>query len=370
MKLMTPDSARSLTRRVPLFATAASLLMAPCLFAQTAATPAQAATAPAGKSAPDASKLPSIHDGKLNIQFEGGLLSSLGDLLRTAFPNDNVVMSESAKRIELPGFELRNVSVREVGHTIEFLSEGQVRVEVEETEAGTIWRIGRNEPAAAAATVKMRSVPAPHLFADEKVIETIQLEAKEMEMLRLKLTGIIGGAHGVPRGASAKPLSSQKIFVIIGDEEGVAGLESLIAAAEQRAAEATAAKVAALAANEMKMRAVLAPHVFSDETRWKKLTEEMTETTLVWEDMSEHMRRETGVETLSFPFARVKANEKQKVFVLFGSEAGIAGMGSLINAAEQLAAEEDAQVLAAKNAERAAALKADEERANADKRAH
>jgi hypothetical protein len=327
-----------LARGTAILATAAALLFAPCLHAQT--------PDPATKDQVSGKDLPLNHPLKeklYTLKFEGGSTSKLRESLRTEFPSDNVVLSGSVERLGLPGFELRNVRLAEIGRTIEFLGEGQLRVEVTENAgSGTLWLIGPRNPAEAAASVKMRSVAAPNLFANEKALAEIRLAAEDLERRRLDMTDVPGSARNVIRGAGAQPLESQGIFAITGDEEGVAGLESLIKAAEQRLAESANAKAAELAANGPKMRAVLAPHVFAVEGRSKRLMDEIQETRVKWAQVNRELQSEVGTAAVGLPWVDIDPRKEQKVFVLIGAEAAIAGMESIIKAAEQLAAEEDA----------------------------
>lgn len=335
-------------RRFTVLATAASLLLGSSLHAQTPDPVKQGEAAP--RIQPPADNLPLNHPlrAKLHtMKFAGGSMSDLRDSLGAMFPDDNVVLSDSVSRMELPEFEIRNVLPEEIGRTIEFLSEGQVRVEVDPTVLeGRFWRIGRVNTAEAAATVKMRSVAAPSLFADEKALAGILEASRMMEMQRIKMTGIIGGPAAGFDGATAQPLKDQNLFIIIGDEEGVAGLENLIKAAEQQLAEASAAKAASIAANAPEMRAVLAPHVFAEEGRWRRLMEEMKAMHDNWMALNEDLQLRAGSPALGFTGLDFTAHEEQKVFVLMGAEAAIAGMESLIKAAEQLAMEGDAKLKA------------------------
>jgi hypothetical protein len=264
------------------------------------------------------------------------------------------------------------VRITEIGRTIEFLAEGQLRVEVTENAgSGNLWLIGPRNPTEAAASVKMRSVAAPNLFANEKALADVQMAAEDMEKRRLDMTDVPGSARNVIRGAGARPLQSQGLFAIIGDEEGVAGLESLIKAAEQRLAESANAKAASLAANGPKMRAVLAPHVFAEEGRLKRLMDEMQEMRVKWAEVNRDLQSEVGNGGFGLPWVDIDARNEQKVFVLIGAEAAIAGMESLIYAAEQLATEEDAlmhaKMEAARAKEKETDLKADKEAAKEEK---
>ena len=276
------------------------------------------------------------------IRFDGGKISALRWTLRKAFPKDNVVVNDPLEGTVLPSFELRNVRVAEIGRTLEFLSEGLLRVEVVENgNSGNIWRIGRKNPSEALASVKMRAVATPNLFANLAALEEVLKDAREMELMRLRTAVGLGAPGGDLRGASAVPLKSQGVFAIIGEEDGVAGLESLIKATEQRLAEAAAARVAAVAANAPKMRAVLAPRLFAEEPRWKEVSEELNVMQGKLAALDAEIRNANGPDAPRVAWATAEPRSEQKIFMLLGTETGIAGMESLIKAAEQRWAEKD-----------------------------
>lgn len=296
-----------------------------------------------------------------SMRFQADSVARLQSTLQRAFPKDNVVVSDSTERIRLPFFELRNVRLSELARTIEFLSEGSLSVEVVEKDGdmpGNIWRIAAKSSPVAATAVKMRSVAAPHLFADEKKLEGVEFDAKNMEMIRQKIaTDSAMAGHGDPNhvnGVQLQKLTSQKVFVLIGSEDGVAGLESFIKAAEQRAAEEAAAKDALAAANMPKMRAVAAPHLFAHDERivhFMKAANTMREK---WDAVTNLLKKEFGASADGVVRLEiVEPRPDQRGFVLIGSEGGIAGMESLIKIAEQRAADEDAQLEALDKARRA-----------------
>lgn len=301
-----------------------------------------------------------------SMRFHGSSLLMLQETLQRAFPKDNVVLSVAAEGVRLPNFELRDVRLAELARTIEFLSDGNLSVEVVEKDAdmpGNIWRIAYKTPASAVTPVKMRSVAAPHLFADEKGLAAFQTDAVEMEQQRAELARKVSlvsrnePGHVVP--TKMQTLSSQKVFVLIGSEDGVAGMESFIKAAEQRAAEEAAAKEARAATISPKMRAVAAPHLFASKERLDRFMEEALRTKEKWLELTVDLRKEMGLrsEPLFYP-VEIEPRAERKVFVLLGTEQSIAGLESLIDAAERLAADEDARTAALE-----AELKAADERA-------
>lgn len=317
------------------------------------------------------------------MRFRGSSLLMLQDTLARAFPKDNVVLAASAENVRLPSFELRDVQLSELARTIEFLSEGRLSVEVVQKDTmrmvplpgnapydqGYIWRIAAKRSPAAAAPVKMRSVAAPHLFSDEKKLERVQKDAQDMEKMRLGIVenGVLGlqGVDPITQRiieTQVKRLTSQKVFVLIGSEDGVAGLEGFIKAAEQRAAEEAAAKDALAAANMPKMRAVAAPHLFAHDERIRRFLEVANAMRKEWDAVRNLLKKEFGASADGVGRLEIiEPHHEQRGFVMIGSEEGIAGMESLIKIAEQRAADEDAQLEASDKARRAE-IKAERDR--------
>src|SRR5260221_9205271 len=236
-----------------------------------------------------------------SMRFDGSNLLMLQDTLRRAFPKDSVVLSASAESAHLSAFEIRNVRLTELARTIEFLSDGRLSVEVVEKDGdtpGNVWRIAGKNPAVAAAATKMRSVAAPHLFADEKKLDRFHADADEMERQRYSLAlDSSSGGHGNDgqiRPTRIQRLSSQKVFVLIGSEDGVAGMEGFIKAAEQRAADDAAAKDALAAAIAPKMHAVAAPHLFANDARLKGFMKEAETMRKEWDDFARFFTKEAG----------------------------------------------------------------------------
>jgi hypothetical protein len=182
------------------------------------------------------------------MKFDGGRVSDLEQVWKAAFTNDNFVVTESAERVRLPAFEIRNVRLTELAQSIAFLTEGELTVEVVDqvaAGAGNIWRIGRPSSGEAQA-VKMRAVAAPHLFADQAMVKKVMEGAKEIEREKIQYahdrSSMLGGSRISNDGwTSVIPLSDQNVFVVIGTENGVAGIESFIQASEQAAIESAKA---------------------------------------------------------------------------------------------------------------------------------
>lgn len=247
---------------------ATALLLAPGLRAQTSApTPAQI---PAAQ--PGATKL-------YSMKFSGGSVQALQKELKAAFPKDNVVVSGSLQYLSGHGigdFEVRDVRLKELGRTIEFLSDSKLIVEVVESEdgvGGNIWRIGSrlaNTPASL-FKLQMRSVAAPHLFRDPAKAERVAKDAQDVEAGRLKriVETTRAGFNDIVGGARVEMLPDQSLFVIVGSEDGIAGVESFIKAAEQIAAEKRAEEKAreemVRQANQAEIKAQQAARAMRDE---------------------------------------------------------------------------------------------------------
>jgi|GEM_PF-4211042 len=85
----------------------------------------------------------------------------------------------------------------------------------------------------------MRAVAAPHLFANK---ETLSRFLEEAEIVQRHVADTVAYLEKLENSmslmsAQIKPLEGQRVFVLVGTEEGISGLESLIKAAEQTAAE-------------------------------------------------------------------------------------------------------------------------------------
>lgn len=303
-----------------------------------------------------------------SMKFLGRNVESLEQTLKAVFPKDNVVVAPSAKYVMLDSFEIRDVRLKELGKTIEFLSDGRLSVEISEMEegaVGNIWRIGPKKTTGAreTPTLKMRSIAAPHLFKDEEQVGRLIKDTKNLEQIRLsrmeESVMVRGGdLFGVAQ-TKLEPLPQQKLFVIMGTEEGIAGVESFIKAAEQLAAEAAARKLALADSLAPKLRAVLAPHLFANPERLARVQDECNNVQEKWTKSQMDLMKMAGMDNPRGGIS-LEPRREQKIFLLIGSDEGIAGMESLILAAERNAAEEDAQKMALIVAERAEA-KAKEE---------
>lgn len=175
-----------------------------------------------------------------SINFEGGRVTALRQLWLNAFTNDNFLIATSAERVELPAFQMRDMSLTELARSIAFLSQGALTVEVVRGNVGgpgNIWRVARPSQEALSQKLKMRAVAAPNLFANEATVSRFLEQAEGVQ--RQLAEGFIdlekAGSPVQWMGTRILPLRTQRVFVLMGTDEGISGLESLIKAAEQTA---------------------------------------------------------------------------------------------------------------------------------------
>jgi hypothetical protein len=215
-----------------------ALALAPTLHAQPAGQQPPPATPPAKEKPANASVDRNPNLGSFySMKFDGGSMTHLKQVWKEAFTNDNFVMTESARNMRLPPFEILNVRLTEVARSIAFLSQGALTVEVVDQSAvpaGNIWRIG-TPTAAETSTVRMRAVATPYLFGGGTATLKRLLEAADkIERERLEYTQgeVMQGLLPKNRPTQITPLPEQKVVVLIGTENGIAGLESFIQASE------------------------------------------------------------------------------------------------------------------------------------------
>jgi hypothetical protein len=191
----------------------------------------------------------SSEDGKggprlYSMKFKGGLTTELKELWTGVFTNDNFIITKSVEQVVLPAFEIRNVSLSELARSIQFLSEGVLVVNVGERDSrrGNNWQVGANL-SEKLSSVKMRAVAAPSLFADTNAVDRLLRSVHEAEDFRRRFSEEFGAGEAARRELPAQilPLREQRVFVVIGMDNGIAGIESLIQASEQAAAEAAKA---------------------------------------------------------------------------------------------------------------------------------
>ena len=177
-----------------------------------------------------------------SMNFEGGSVSALKRVWMNAFTNDNFLISSSAEGVNLRAFQMRDMTLTELARSVAFLSQGALTVEVVERSAGlpgNIWRVARPSQEVLSQKVKMRAVAAPRLFAND---DTLSRFLEEVQVVQHELAGTFielerAGSSSPWIGTKIMPLRGQRVLVLVGTEECISGLESLIKAAEQTAAE-------------------------------------------------------------------------------------------------------------------------------------
>lgn len=226
------------------------------------------------------------------MKFNGGSVEALAKELKAAFPKDNVVVSFSLQNLsghKISEFEVRDVRLKELGRTIEFLSEGKLIVEVVESEdgaAGNIWRIGShlgNNPPSV-FTLQIRSVVAPYLFRDKEKADRVGKDAQNAEAGRLKrmLETIRAGYNDIVGGARVEMLPDQHLFVIVGSEAGIAGVGASSRPQSSSPWRKRRKKETLAASLSPKMPAVLAPHLFNNQARLDQVTKECDDAQKEW----------------------------------------------------------------------------------------
>lgn len=221
----------------------AALALVPTLRAQPGGQPT-----PSAKEKPANARIERISNGGTfySMKFDGGPMHRLKQVWKDAFTNDNFVMTKSAENVMLPPFEILNVRLTEMAQSIAFLSQGALTVEVVDqfaVSAGNIWRIG-TPTAEEASTVRMRAVTAPYLFAGTDTLRSLLEAADKIERERLEYARIARmSSKSTPSRPLEQlptrviPLPDQKVVVLIGTEDGIAGIESFIQATEQASAQ-------------------------------------------------------------------------------------------------------------------------------------
>ncbi len=190
----------------------------------------------------------SISKGLLvySIRFPGGTASEFFKFMRTnGFANDTILFAGRADEIYVPDFTVRNVRLKEVAKSIEFVTEGKLVVEmVEQFEAGdvNIWRV-KLADRTSVSQLKTKACAVPHLLVGSKekkrvwdIIEQVDRALAEAAQDLYRNQSLCPRGHGTI-------LESEKIVVAVGAEAYVEAVASALEAAEKVAAsEATEKK--------------------------------------------------------------------------------------------------------------------------------
>jgi hypothetical protein len=171
-----------------------------------------------------------------SIRFPGGTASDFFKFLRSnGFTNDTILIAGGAGEIYVPDFTIKNVRLKEIAKSVEFVAEGKLTVEVvEEGEASdvNIWRIKLAE---APNPIRTKACPVPHLLGSPNGVARLQNLAEEVSQALIKeATQFSPDPKRLTRG-QIHILAEQKIVVVIGADAYVEALSSALAAAENAA---------------------------------------------------------------------------------------------------------------------------------------
>jgi hypothetical protein len=181
-----------------------------------------------------------------SIRFPGGTASEFFKFMRTnGFANDTILFAGRADEVDVPSFTVRDVRLKEVAKSLEFVTEGKLVVEmVEQLEAGdaNIWRV-KLADRTSASQLKTKACAVPHLLVGPKAKERLRNIVQEV------FSALADGSDSLYRNQSLPPqgnvtiLESEKIVVAVGSETYVEAMASALEAAEKVAAgEATEKK--------------------------------------------------------------------------------------------------------------------------------
>jgi hypothetical protein len=180
-----------------------------------------------------------------SIRFQGGTASKFFGFLRTnGFAGDTVLFAGDAGKVYIPSFAVRNVRLKEVAKSVEFVSEGKLNVEIVEQGMSSdvnVWRIKLAEPTAS-GQLKTKACAVPYLLTGKKEKERVTQIVEEV------YRALIEGAHEISRSDAQRPrgniriLESEKIVVAVGTEAYVEAVASALEAAERVAAAVAAEK--------------------------------------------------------------------------------------------------------------------------------
>jgi hypothetical protein len=171
------------------------------------------------------------------IDFKGGHPSRFFDFWRTnGFENDSFLFAGDMGRIHIPSFKLKDAQLDEVAKSIEFLTEGQLKVEVIErsgTQRGNMWRV-KAVASGTAADIKTRACALPNLLSGndgEKKVHRIFEGA-----IRVLVESHVALRNPSRPDGTVKVLGEEKIVVVSGSEPFVEAVISTLQAAEAAAA--------------------------------------------------------------------------------------------------------------------------------------
>lgn len=180
-----------------------------------------------------------------SIRFPGGSTSGFFNLMRSnGFASDTILFAGRASEVWVPEFTVRNVRLKEVAKSIEFVTEGKLKVEmVDETDGSEvrIWRIKLADQTAA-DQLKTRACAVPNLLAGPKANDRVlAIVDRVRETLARAAMEMSRGEDRSPQGRITI-IESEKIVVAVGAEAYVEAIASALEAAEKVAANPPAEK--------------------------------------------------------------------------------------------------------------------------------
>jgi hypothetical protein len=174
-----------------------------------------------------------------SLRFTGGTAAGFFDFLRTnGFAQDTIVLADKSGEVRLPAFTLNKVGLKEIGRSLEVVSEGELKVEVVEAGEGgasdvNVWRISFG---AEARSVKTRACAMPYLLGSQTGRERVAVIVESVHQAMVQEIQARGrNEHRILRG-QAHTLAEDKIVVVIGTEMYVEAVALALEAAERVAA--------------------------------------------------------------------------------------------------------------------------------------
>ena len=178
-----------------------------------------------------------------DVDFRGGTIEEFVSFWKTNVPSkDSFIILEEVKHNRLPAFQVQAVHIEEIARSIEFLGREALAVQVVETRSnpgGNLWRIGPRRVNGGPRIV-MKAIAAPRIFnKGDKMIDSItdavRILDQQNQMKIVELRPRYGIQNNDEVGAEVVALRDQRVFVVRGGENAVAGIESFIQAAEKAA---------------------------------------------------------------------------------------------------------------------------------------
>ena len=172
-----------------------------------------------------------------SIRFPGGKASDFFAFLRTnGFGEDSVLFARRADHVYIPAFTLNNVRLKEVGKSLEMLTEDQLAVELVEAGEASDVNIWRVKFPVSESLIKTKACGMPFLLRDKKGQQRVSEIAHTVERILLDQMEREGrSGNRVIRG-NARILDQEKIVVIVGSDSYVEAIAAALEKAEEVAA--------------------------------------------------------------------------------------------------------------------------------------